>query len=91
MNTLKLYSIINIRGDNLGDIRNEIKSYVVMSGWTITDIVKEINKRHVGDPEYKETTSQNLSNKLSRGTIKYSEAKEIAEIIGFKIEWTKKD
>lgn len=73
----------------MGDIRNEIKAYIAKSGWTITDIVKEINKRNVDNPEYKETTSQNLSNKLSRGTIKYSEAKEIADIIGYKIEWTK--
>lgn len=69
------------------DIRNEIKSYIVKSGWTITDIVKELNQRY---PYEKDTTSQNLSNKLSRGTIKYSECKEIAEIIGYKIEWIEK-
>lgn len=75
----------------MGDIRNEIKSYIVKSGWTISDIVREINRKHINESEYKETTPQNLSNKLSRGTIKYSEAKEIADIIGFEIEWTKKE
>lgn len=75
----------------MGYIRNEIKSYIAASGWTITDIVKEINKRHAQEDGYQETTSQNLSNKLSRGTIKYSECKEIAEIIGYAIEWIKKD
>ncbi len=40
-------------------------------------------KRH---PE-NTTTSQNISNKLTRGTLKYSEAKEIAFIIGRNIEW----
>ncbi|MEA4825151.1 MAG: LLM class flavin-dependent oxidoreductase [Clostridium sp.] len=75
----------------MSDIRNEIKSYIAMSGWTITDIVREINKKHIAEPEYKETTPQNLSNKLTRGTIRYSECKEIAEIIGYKIDWTKKD
>ena len=49
----------------------------------MTDIVKEMNKLH---PE-NTTTSQNISNKLTRGTLKYSEAKEIASIIGRNIEW----
>ncbi len=33
------------------------------------------------------TTSQNISNKLTRGTLKYSEALEIANITGRKIIW----
>lgn len=70
----------------MNDIRNEIKSYIAASGWTITDIVKALNEKYDTN-----TTPQNLSNKLSRGTIKYDECKQIAEIIGYKIEWTKKD
>lgn len=50
------------------NIRNEIKSEIAKSGWTLTDIVKEMNKLH---PE-NTTTSQNISNKLTRGTLKYS-------------------
>ena len=68
-------------------IRNEIKSYIAKSGWTLTDIVKELNKNR---SEEEQTTSQNISNKLTRGTLKYSEAKEIANIIGYKIEWYSK-
>lgn len=68
------------------DIKNEIKSYIVKSGWTLTDIVKEMNKTR---SESEQTTTQNISNKLSRGTIKYSECKEIAGIIGYSIEWEK--
>ena len=40
------------------------------------------------DDEHK-TTTQNISNKLTRGTIKYSEIREIANIIGYKIKWVK--
>ena len=69
------------------DIKNEIKSYIAKSGWTLTDIVKEMNKAR---PTEEQTTTQNISNKLARGTIKYSECKEIAEIIGFSIEWEKR-
>lgn len=68
-------------------IRNEIKSYIAKSGWTLTNIVKEMNKVR---PEFQQTTPQNISNKLTRGTIKYSEVKEIAQIIGFDINWTLK-
>lgn len=64
-------------------IRNEIKSEIAKSGWTLTDIVKEMNKLHPSET----TTSQNISNKLTRGTLKYSEAREIASIIGCKIKW----
>lgn len=66
------------------NIRNEIKSYIAASGWTLNDIVKEMNKAR---PAEEQTTPQNISNKLTRGTIKYSECKEIANIIGLSIEW----
>ncbi|MBG9452542.1 phosphoribosylglycinamide formyltransferase [Lysinibacillus sphaericus] len=69
-------------------IKNEIKGYISSSGWTITDIVEKMNENL---PTEKKTTVQNISNKLTRGTIKYSEVKEIAEIIGMKIEWNKKE
>lgn len=47
--------------NNTLSIRNEIKSEIAKSGWTLTDIVKEMNKRHPNN----ETTSQNISNKLT--------------------------
>lgn len=64
------------------NIKNEIKAQIIACGWTLTKVVNEMNLRH---PERKKTTVQNISNKLSRGTIKYSEVKEIADIIGIKI------
>lgn len=67
-------------------IRNEIKSYIAASGWSLVDIVAKMNESR---SENEKTTPQNISNKLTRGTIKYSEVKEIAEIIGFKVVWMK--
>ncbi|WGT38474.1 hypothetical protein QH639_22105 [Lysinibacillus sp. 1 U-2021] len=69
-------------------IKNEIKGYISSSGWTLTEIVNKMNENL---PDDKKTTVQNISNKLTRGTIKYSEVKEIANIIGMNIEWTKKE
>ena len=68
------------------DIRNEVKSYIAASGWSLVDIVAEMNKHR---PQEEATTPQNISNKLTRGTIKYSEVKEIADIIGYTISWDK--
>ena len=59
-------------------IKNEIKGYISSSGWTITEIVNKMNENL---PDDKNTTVQNISNKLTRGTIKYSEVKEIADIL----------
>lgn len=67
------------------NIRNEIKAYIVSSGYTMTEIVDMINKKY-----NRNDTVQNLSNKLSRGTIRYSEVKEIAEAMSYEIRWIKK-
>lgn len=68
-------------------VRNEIKAYIARAGWSLVDIVEKMNEsRSDGD----KTTPQNISNKLTRGTIKYSEVKEIADIIGYKVVWEKK-
>ena len=64
-------------------VRKEIKDELAKSGWMMKDVVSEINRLN---PDAT-TTPQNLSNKLSRGTLKYAEAKRIAEIIGCRIEW----
>ena len=61
---------------------------IAKKGWTLTRVVQKINERH---PDRNKTTVQNISNKLSRGTIKYSEILEIAEIIGFNITWEPRD
>ncbi len=72
--------------EEMTNIRNEVKSKLAESGYSLTDVVEQMNKNR--DEDHK-TTTQNISNKLSRGTIKYSEIKEIADIIGYKIKWVK--
>lgn len=67
------------------DIKNEIKSYIVKSGYTMTEIIEMVNKKY-----NKTDTVQNLSNKLTRGTIRYNEVLEIADICGYNIEWIEK-
>lgn len=52
----------------------------------MTEIIELINEKYD-----RNDTVQNLSNKLARGTIKYSEVKEIADVIGYDVKWIKSE
>ena len=67
-------------------VHNEIKAIIAQNGLTLTEVVHRMNQ-HRGSDE--QTTVQNISNKLTRGTIKFSEVIEIAAVIGLKINWDK--
>ena len=67
-------------------VHNEIKAIIAQNGLTLTEVVHRMNQ-HRGSDE--QTTVQNISNKLTRGTIKFSEVLEIAAGIGLKISWDK--
>ncbi len=66
-------------------VGNYIKSVLKLEGVPIKSLVEKIN--NIENTEY---TTNNLQGKLSRGTISYSEVIQIADIIGYKIEWVKK-
>lgn len=66
-------------------IKYDIKATIIRSGWTMTRLVEALNKKYK-----KNDTIQNLSQKLSRETIKYREVIEIAEILGYEVKWIKK-
>ena len=60
--------------------------YELRNGWKV---INEMNRRR--KLENKElTTESNILNKIRRETIKYTEVKEIADIIGCNLEWKKK-
>lgn len=54
-------------------IHKEIKMNLARSGMTLTEVVSRMNKNR---SEENQTTIQNISNKIMRGTIKYSEILE---------------
>lgn len=68
------------------ELKDEIKSYIAISGLTLTDIQKELNNRN--GTNY---SVQNLSKKINNETLRYSELKQIADILGFNITWVRKD
>ena len=66
-------------------IKYDIKATIIRSGWTMTGLVKALNKKYK-----RNDTIQNLSQKLSRETIKHKEILEIADILGYEIKWVRK-
>lgn len=60
--------------------KEQIKSMLALRGMTITKLA-EILSEHAG----KKYTLASVSNKLSRGTMPYSEVQMIAELLGFEI------
>lgn len=65
-------------------IHKQIKSNLARSGMTLTEVVRRMNTNRSEDDQ---TTIQNISNKIMRGTIKYSEVLEIAAILNMNIIW----
>ena len=70
----------------MNDFRKFLKKILIDEDITLTEVVERLNKKNNNDD-----TVQNLSNKLSRNTLKYQEAKDIAEVIGYEIIWVKKN
>ena len=65
--------------------RNEIKSYIVRVGMTMSAVVETLAD------EYGWSGSvPNLSGKLKRGSLRYGEAVELADVLGYEIIWQKR-
>ena len=68
---------------------NEIKGYLSLNGKKFKEVINEMNRRRKLQNKPL-TTESNILNKIRRETIKYTEVKEIADIIGCDLEWKKK-
>ena len=67
------------------DIRNEIKSHIVREGLTIKDVIARLVLRYGWS-----ASVSNFTGKLRRGTLKYTEAMQLADVIGYDIVWKKR-
>lgn len=66
-------------------IRNEIKSYIIRTGMTMSEVVELLAD------EYGWSSSvPNLSGKLKRGSLRYGEAVELADVLGYDLVWQKR-
>ena len=67
------------------NIRNEIKSIIVREGLTMDEVVNRLAERCGWS-----RSVPNFSCKLSRGSLRYIEALELADSLGYEIVWRKK-
>jgi cobalamin biosynthesis Co2+ chelatase CbiK len=72
--------------DNMkSTLRNEIKSYIVRSGYTMQEVVEQLSEEH----GWSDSVS-NLSNKLQRESLRYVEAVQLADALGYDLVWEKR-
>lgn len=72
--------------DNMkSTLKNEIKSYIVRSGYTMQEVVEQLSEEH----GWSDSVS-NLSNKLQRESLRYVEAVQLADALGYDLTWQKR-
>ena len=67
------------------NVRNEVKSYLVCEGVTMQDVLGKLEQQYGWS-----RSISNLSGKLQRETLRYKEAVELADALGYEIVWKKK-
>jgi len=68
------------------DIKKEIKVLLVRENLSMRKLIDLMNeKNNTSD------TVQNLSKKLTRGTIRFNEVEQIVDALGYNLEIKKKD
>lgn len=63
------------------DSRTRIKTVITAERTTLKNIIEEMNARHPEDT----TTAQNITNKLSRKTIRFDEVSEMMDILEYDV------
>ena len=66
-------------------IRNEIKAQIVRAGMTMQQVVDLLSDEY----GWSDSVS-NFSNKLTRGSLRYGEAVQLAEVLGYELVWQKR-
>ena len=67
------------------DTRSEIKSYIVRQGFTMAELVEKLADQYGWS-----ASVPNLSGKLRRDSLRYREAIELADALGYDIIWQRR-
>ena len=70
------------------DIKQQVKEILLKENLAMTELVNILNK---DKPKEEQTTATNLGNKLTRGTIKYSEILDIFDVLGYDVALQKRN
>ncbi|MPM73246.1 hypothetical protein SDC9_120222 [bioreactor metagenome] len=65
-------------------IKEAVKIVMFKCDVSLTQLVHLLNEKYDC-----QDTIQNLEKKINKGTLKYREAEEIAEVLGYEIQWVK--
>ena len=68
------------------NLRNFIKSKIILAGMTMRDVAEMLHLKYG-----RSDSVSNLSGKLSRGSLRYDEVMEIADVPGYDIIWKRRD
>ena len=66
-------------------IRNEIKAMIVREGTTMGDVLERLEEEHGWSGSL-----TNFTAKLRRESLRYKEAIELADVLGYDIVWQKR-
>lgn len=64
------------------NIKEQIKIALITRNMTLTELHKQLCQKYG-----KTDKIQNLSSKINRNSLKYSEVQEIADILNYDIKW----
>ena len=67
-------------------LKDELKGLIISQGFTMSQVNDELNRIHNTNLSF-----QNFSNRFRKESFSYNEIVEILDIIGYQIEWCKKD
>ena len=65
--------------------RNEIKAQIIRAGFTMQELLERLHD----DYGWSDSVS-NFSNKLARNSLRYREAVELADVLGYDLVWQKR-
>ena len=66
-------------------IRNEIKAQIIRAGYTMLEVVVQLHDEYGWG-----VSGSKLSGKLQRESLRYREAVELADVLGYDIVWQKR-
>ena len=66
--------------------RENIKDFLAFNSITLKELADKLNKAYPDS----HTSAANISNKMARGTIKFSEVEQMAEVLGYELEFVRK-
>ena len=67
------------------NVRNQIKAQLIRTGYTYQEALELVSEKYGWS-----TSASNLSGKLNRGSIRYQEVLELADVLGYDIVWQKR-